>query len=290
MLAEVTNPTRSSVRTHGVPRDQNRKNFRAETNNNSDTSSTSWGNKIIVPKPEHIFRFTLQNIQGLPVNPTSHKHQQIGTAITETASDVAGLVELNLNFPVMGPAFQWSERFRHIRRHHSVHTCNKHDSSKKRILFGGTAQITTGKSSHRVSASGADETGMGRWVWTLFAGRNKTKLRVISGYRPNPDNQDRPGTVYSQQERHLRAINDDRNPRRAFTKDLETKIEQWMIEGNLLIIGLDANDNVRTGEVNAMLRNKGLIEVHAAAHPHLPPTATCNKNTQEIPVYGRHHL
>jgi hypothetical protein len=92
--------------------------------------------------------------------------------------------------------------------------------------------------------------------------------------------------VYSQQERYLRANQDDRNPRRAFIKDLKEKIEQWMNEGNLLLIGLNANDNVRTGEFNAMLRSNGLIEVHSAAHPHLPTTATCNKNTQDIPVDG----
>jgi hypothetical protein len=54
------------------------------------------------------------------------------------------------------------------------------------------------------------------------------------------------------------------------------------------MIGLDANNNVRTtGPVNAMLRSRGLVEVHSAQHPHLPPRATCNKNTQDIlPVDG----
>jgi hypothetical protein len=59
-----------------------------------------------------------------------------------------------------------------------------------------------------------------------------------------------------------------------------------MNEGNLIIIGLDANDNVRTGEVNAMLRNRGLQDIHATQHPQLATEATCNKNTQAIPVDG----
>jgi hypothetical protein len=59
-----------------------------------------------------------------------------------------------------------------------------------------------------------------------------------------------------------------------------------MTTGNLIIIGLDANDNVRTGPVNAMLRSKGLVQVHSAQHPQLPPRATCNKNAQDIPVGG----
>jgi hypothetical protein len=120
----------------------------------------------------------------------------------------------------------------------------------------------------------------------LFAGKNGIQLRVISGYRPNPDSSDGTGSVYSQQERRLRFIKDDRNPRRAFVQDLKKDLEAWQTEGNLIIIGLDANDNIRTGDVNAMLRSKGLLDVHAVRHPHLPPTATCNKNTQEIPVDG----
>jgi hypothetical protein len=208
-----------------------------------DTTSKTWGDPLPLPKPENTFRFIFQNIQGLPINPHSHKHQQIGTALRETEADTFGIAELNLNFGVLGPSFQWTERFRNMSRNHSVHSYNRHDSSKKRILFGGTAQIATGACSHRVIKSGEDETGMGRWVWTLFAGRNNIKLRVISGYRPNPDQSDRPGTVYSQQERHLRSIRDTRDPRRAFIKDLERQLEHWMEDGNLIIIGLDANDS-----------------------------------------------
>jgi hypothetical protein len=64
--------------------------------------------------------------------------------------------------------------------------------------------MATGAFSHWAIASGADTSGLGRWVWTLLAGKNNIKLRVISRYRPNPDATDRTGTVYSQHERHLR--------------------------------------------------------------------------------------
>jgi hypothetical protein len=170
----VSNPRRSSVRTHGVPRDQNRENFRA--NPPPDTSSKTWGDSPIIPKPASTFRYTFINIQTLPVDPHHHKHQQIGTAIQETESDTLGFVEHNLNFRVLRPTEQWSERFRQLPRNHSIHTYNRHDTTQKRILFGGAAQISTGACSHRATESGADESGMGRWVWTLFAGQNHTTL------------------------------------------------------------------------------------------------------------------
>ena len=68
--------------------------------------------------------------------------------------------------------------------------------------------------------------------------------------------------------------------------NLEKAIRTWITEGNLIIVRLDANNNVRTGDVNAMLRNLGLQEVHSHAHPHLPTEATCNKNQKGIPVDG----
>jgi hypothetical protein len=69
-------------------------------------------------------------------------------------------------------------------------------------------------------------------------------------------------------------------------KDLQAALTTWKEEGDLFIIGMDANDNVRTGDVNAMLRSMGLVDVHCEKHPHLPTVSTCNKNTKGIPVDG----
>ena len=154
---------------------------------------------MTLPKPELVFRYLFQNIQGLPVNPRAHKHQQIGDTFNETDADTFGMAEINLNFGKLSANAQWHERFQSLGRIHSIHSVNCHDSSQSKLLHGGTAQITLGSSSHRALLSGADESGLGRWVWTLFAGRNQTKLRVISGYRPNPDAADHTASAYSQQ-------------------------------------------------------------------------------------------
>jgi hypothetical protein len=39
-------------------------------------------------------------------------------------------------------------------------------------------------------ASGADKSGMGQWVWTLFPENNNIKLHVLSRYQPNPNPND----------------------------------------------------------------------------------------------------
>ena len=198
-LALVSKPRRSSIGTYGRSRDPTTETSHRAVPPGMTTSKT-WADILSLPKPEEIFRYIFQNIQGLPVNPRGHKHTLISTAIHDTGANVFGLAKLNLNFKMLGPTSQWTERFRHLRRNHSVHTYNQHNSSQSNLLYGGTAQIATGACSHRALSSGADKSGMGRWVWTLFLGKNNTRLRVISGYRPNPDTQDRPGLVYSQQE------------------------------------------------------------------------------------------
>jgi hypothetical protein len=82
------------------------------------------------------------------VNPYSYKHQQIELALTDTGADVFGIAELNLNFRVLGTTSQWNDRFHAMKRNHSIHTYNTHDSSSERTLFGGAAQITKGACSH----------------------------------------------------------------------------------------------------------------------------------------------
>jgi hypothetical protein len=91
---------------------------------------------------------SFQNIQGLPVNPHSHKHQQIITTLQETGADTFGMAELKLNYRVLGSTSQWNDRFQKLQRNHSVYTYNRHDMSQERLIFGGTTQITTRACSH----------------------------------------------------------------------------------------------------------------------------------------------
>jgi hypothetical protein len=41
-------------------------------------------------------------MQGLPLNPHSHKNQQIITALQETGADTFGMAKLNIYFRILG--------------------------------------------------------------------------------------------------------------------------------------------------------------------------------------------
>ena len=105
----VIDPNASfSITRHGVSRNNNSKNNRA--NPGVKSSSSAWADQLTVPKPEQVFRYIFHNIQGLPVHPHGHKHQQIVDAFQETEADMFGMVELNLNFNVMDASGQRQPR------------------------------------------------------------------------------------------------------------------------------------------------------------------------------------
>jgi hypothetical protein len=74
-------------------------------------------------------------------------------------------------------------------------------------------------------------------------------------------------------------------PHCAFVKDVQVTLTIGKDKTNLFIIGLDANNIVWTGHVNAMICSMGLcFDVHCGQHHHLPTASACNKNNQDIPV------
>ena len=88
---------------------------------------------------------------------------------------------------------------------------------------GGVASIIVDKLAHKVDASGKDFTGLGRWTWTKFKGKNSMHLRVITVYRPCKTEGSK--TAYTQQLRYLTKIQDERNPREVLMDDLKTEIK-----------------------------------------------------------------
>ena len=84
---------------------------------------------------------------------------------------------------------------------------NKTEKRLQRSIrqYGGTAQFSRGEAALRLQKSGENPRGLGRWVWQKFLGKNNTKLRVITAYRPNPS--PGPFTVYAQHRRLFNEIN-----------------------------------------------------------------------------------
>jgi hypothetical protein len=108
--------------------------------------------------------------------------------------------------------------------------------------------------------------------------------RIISGYRPVTDSSNKPATVFSQHEQYFYEQGNERNLRQTFIEDLGEQITKWKEDSNLIILGLDLNDNAWTSEATQTIEFWGLINVHTTHHPDLPTVATCNKNQSNVPI------
>ena len=198
-------------------------------------SDDAWGDTHKFHQVETI-RIAFQNIQGLPRFPYAEKHKQLRDLVDKLHCDFLGIAELNLHFSKLKSHEQWKERFRQFPRHHSIHSSNinfLHHHSP--VLFGGVGQFSFNTLAHCAISSGNDPTGLGRWVWTKFQGRNASTLRIITGYRPNRDRTNATSTVFSQHQHFLLAHDDDRDPKRAFLEDLGTCIQSWQALGDLIV-------------------------------------------------------
>jgi hypothetical protein len=243
----------------------------------------SWGDPL-GDRPADHSRIAFCSIWGLPVDPNHHKHRQLHHSMRRHQLNVFGIIEVNLNFKVLGTKAQWADRFAHARNYHTSVAWNKHNNGTRRRNFGGVVNIADPDLSHRVISAGHDPSDLDRWTWTLFRGQHGIRVRMITGYRPCMDYSDKPGSVYSQHEYYLNKKKDSRDPRLAFYEDLDLDVRVWLAAGDLIIIGLDANENVRQGTTAQYMDKWGLKDVHECTHPHLSPVATQNTNHNNIPV------
>ena len=76
----------------------------------------------------------------------------------------------------------------------------------------------------------------------------------------------------------------DVDPRQAFYDNLFDKITKWKELGDHIIVGIDANEDVRKGKTHEMFCMLGMTEIILQHHRN--PPATCNKNNNREPIDG----
>lgn len=216
------------------------------------------------------------NINGIPQQNTHLKNKQIFNAVQDSEIDILGMTESNVNWNKMQSAHRWNTRINNWWEcNTSIMAFNTTDLQLKKFQPGGTIMTSIGKAAHRVIKQGKDPSNLGRWCWSLYRGKHDVKLRIITLYRPCQPTSAGTNTAYSQQLRYFDAKNDERCPRAAIMEDIYPQLQQWLDEGDQLILMLDANENLRTGPIHNTLQNMGLT--NAIYHQH--------NLTTDIPTY-----
>jgi hypothetical protein len=163
-------------------------------------------------------------------------------------------------------------------QHHRT-TNHRHGTIRWRLRNG------YGRHRTRITEQGKDHSKLGRWSWLRLEGKQGHHLRVVSAYCPVESIG--PGTVFSQHKRYLqRCSNQKEDPRQAIYTDLGNDIEKWKEEGDKILIGIDANEDVRTGNTREFFQMMGMHEVILQTYKQLNPPATCDKNNNREPIDG----
>jgi hypothetical protein len=114
-------------------------------------------------------------------------------------------------------------------------------------MEGGTGIVAYGElaSLLRSDLSGMDSTGLARWSYMTFSGKEGHMTTIVVGYNPckNP-----PLHIHSSYQLHRAyltiAKKDNTCPRKQFEQDLIHLLTTWRQEGRRLVVCLDANDHV----------------------------------------------
>lgn len=212
------------------------------------------------PKQSSFLRLLSLNLNNLPVKFKQPKEVALFQAILSHEIDVVMLQKLGLHWSNLPRALQWRARVEeHLNPQCTRTRCshNAHDLTGTRVQAGGTGIIAHDKVSHFSLGSGSDKANLGRWTWSRFRGKGGMVLRVVSIYRPC-GNSGGERTAWAQHQAHLNDQNDDRDPRTAFLEDLKLEIQEWLSEGDQIIVGGDINDEVRSEPINQFFEDLGL--------------------------------
>ena len=237
-----------------------------------DSHDRGWGDDVGVVRSNG-FRIGVLNVGGLLAEGYGAKMQELRTYITKLRLDAIGLTECNVHWKMVPVQHSLPERTRGWWECLKLVTAYYEDYpvlAKNQV--GGVSLWSLNKGAHRVMECGKDQRGLGRWVWTRYRGRGGVNVRVVTAYRPVLNKQG-VQSVLNQQKRFFEGIRDDRCPREIFVEDLCKEVSEWLDSGDQLVIGMDANEDVRSGEVSNRLAQLGLIKCVTTQHgAQGPPT------------------
>ena len=236
-----------------------------------------WG-----PLRKGYLRCALFQFGGLPTSVREAKEHEFFCILRRYKINLAFLQELGLNWSALSDSQQWRRRVDPELDPTQTKTRCCHNT-KAAIAeprqWGGTGMLAHGLVSHFAAGSGADKSGLGRWTWSRFSGKNGTYLRCVSFYRPCK-NRIGSASVWSQHKAHFQLQNDDRDPCLAFYADFHKEIQEWIQAGDQLFLGGDINDHAVRPVVAAFFTQLGLHNLIFERHSQVGAPTTSFRNEQ----------
>ena len=229
------------------------------------------------------------NINGLQMcksaNPKAERLKQI---LPKYNVDILGLQETCVNWREFKPSHTIASLLRHRAESiRSTHSFNTHETDNVgKVQRGGTATVATDLISSYVKCSGSDHTGMGRWSYYLLEGEPGHKTRIVTAYAPCGSKSSGLSTNWMAQQRYIKNNGiQARNPNEMFWDDLCGALKGWRAQGDRLILLMDANDNVYSGNCTRRLAEEG-IDLQEAVHAQTEGEGPKTHNRGREPIDG----
>ena len=203
--------------------------------------------------------------------------------------DVLLFAKHRLYPPALQPRNGWHDRM--FTRNKGTYSCLSYNTNDgegtKWNQYGGTGITLNAnlKSRMTTSGSGGDPTKLGRWTWVRIGEKDGIATVFVSAYRPCK-NTSGLHTVWSQQERYFKEHEDIESPdvHTLFIRDLCKFLGELRDAGNHVVLGMDANDDIRDGTVTKALSEVGIFEAVVSNHGGESVPATCATNKQRKPI------
>ena len=254
----------------------------------TDPTNEAWGDPM-TSKADNCYRICFENINGLGFDVHHNiKQDRFITWARENEVDAMGWAELNINWRMATPSEKLRERLRPGRWDKmSVSTAHNIHEKLTKYQPGGVSLVTFDQLSQRVSSSGSDPSGLGRWTWQCIRCRTRN-IRIVTAYQPNITIGEEKQTVYAQHKRYLRYIQKTNMcPRETFRQDLSNALRPWMEANEVIILLMDANDDLRDGPTHRwLIEIVGLRNSLHTHHPNKDPPSTYSRNFRNKPIDG----
>ena len=132
------------------------------------------------------FRIGTINVNNLSAYENDSKDLSLSSDIHRCELDITLLQEVGVNWSKVPRESQLRERMKdHFDLNHMKVRLgfNNHDKLGATKQRGGTGVLSNGKLSHFTMETGTDKSGLGRWTWVHYRGKNNVTLRVVSIYQ-----------------------------------------------------------------------------------------------------------
>ena len=238
-------------------------------------------------KPPSTIRFWFTNPNGIGVNwKASKSHASFAFLKNRSKADVIGLAETNVNWNMMKNSSSLYSRVKSNWKYFRTVTSNNvMDDKPTMCQRGGTCAFAVGQSAHRVISTGKDPRSLGRWTWIEFGGRDKYRSRFYCAYRPGKKPpKTKLTTVVDQHLRYIGQHDLQVTPIELFDSDLTSELEVTLANGINIVLSIDANENVETGEFSMAMNQIGMTNAFSTLF-HEPMPATHHSGSQPISTF-----